>query len=928
MKKIIILFLALVLAVSVFAGCTTTGNGDGSGTTANPGDATPTIQEAKTYLRAMYKDNAEITPDDYTVVNAVRIGETEFTVEWSVNVISGSAEDVKLVVDEENMQTKVDVNTDAAEDTVYELKATIKDANGNTEELTFNHKVPKFKELSWAEYIAKVADEAVTVKGVITGIVAKSKGASNNCIYFQDNDGGYYAYQMSTDPITDNQLEIGMTIRVRGVKDIYSGTHEIKNGTVEILDPNKTAVTPADYTEIFKNAKSLKDSALVNNQSFLVTLKGVEIKAQDDTVSSGYFKFQLGEHISYIRISSSTCPLTKAEQTAFKKAHGEHTGWTANVTGVISIYDGAFYLTPVDANAIEYVSLPAKDDAGMVAFEKENLSFTNTVTEDKTFELASTGAGYKQVTITWVSDNACAVVNDGKLVVTLPEEETTVKLTATITCGSVTDTKEFEIKVDAAPTDVYVAKPITEVVADKGFKFALYQTNLGKTIYFSGAMSGNFFATTDKTAKAVDVYAEAVEGGYKLYFLEGETKKYLDIYEYQTGKVGVRIADAATATAVYTWNADLKIFVANVAGNDYYLGTYKTYNTISASKTTFITGDKAADLGVSQFVAQLCTLVPADYVAEAITEAKEGDFYFVINQVNLAKTLYFIGTINASEYLETADRFGKAVKVTVAKSGEGYTLKVGDKFIEVYENAAGKVRVTLVDASTGVWTWNNDLKLFTYTLAGCTNEKNNGEYYLGTYNNFDTISASKTSYITGDNASKVGVSQFPAYLSTVTVKELVSSVMEAPVADKAFKFALTQVNLDKTLYFSGAMSGNFFATTDKTAKAVDVYAEAVEGGYKLYFLEGETKKYLDIYEYQTGKVGVRIADAATATAVYTWNADLKIFVANVAGNDYYLGTYKTYNTISASKTTFITGDNAANVGVSQFVAQLVSFTIG
>ena len=266
MKKIIILFLALVLAVSVFAGCTTTGNGDGSGTTANPGDATPTIQEAKAYLRAMYKDNAEITPDDYTVVNAVRIGETEFTVEWSVNVISGSAEDVKLVVDEENMQTKVDVNTDAAEDTVYELKATIKDANGNTEELTFNHKVPKFKELSWAEYIAKVADEAVTVKGVITGIVAKSKGASNNCIYFQDNDGGYYAYQMSTDPVTDNQLEVGMTIRVRGVKDIYSGTHEIKNGTVEILDPNKTAVTPADYTEIFKNAKSLKDSALVNNQ--------------------------------------------------------------------------------------------------------------------------------------------------------------------------------------------------------------------------------------------------------------------------------------------------------------------------------------------------------------------------------------------------------------------------------------------------------------------------------------------------------------------------------------------------------------------------------------------------------------------------------------------------------------------------------------
>ena len=926
MKKIIILILALVLAASLFVGCTTNDNGDGTGTTTAAGDAAPTLQDAKSYLRAMYKDNAEVTPADYTVVNVVLIGDTEFTVEWTVNVTSGSADDVKLVVDEENKQTKVEVNTNAADDAVYELKATLKDASGKTEELTFNHKVPKFKELSWAEYIAKAADEAVTVKGVITGIIAKSKGASNNCIYFQDNDGGYYAYQMSTDPVTDDKLEVGMTIRIRGVKDIYSGTHEIKNGSVEILDNNKTAVTPADYTEIFKNAKSLKDGALVNIQSFLVTLKGVEIKAQDGDVSNGYFKFQLGELVSYVRISSSTCPLTKDEQTAFKKAHGEHAGWTANVTGLVSIYDGAFYLTPVDANAIEYVSLPAKDDAGMVAFEKENLSISTTITEDTAITLPATGLSYNKVTITWVSDNGCAVIKDGKLVITLPEADTTVKVTATLKSGDVTDTKVFEIKVDAASSDIYVTKPITEVITGKGFKFALNQVNLGKTLYFSGEINNNYFATTDKAEKAVDVYAEVVEGGYKLYFLDGETKKYIDIYEYQEGKVGVRIADAATASAVYTWNADLKIFIATVAGADYYLGTYKTFNTISASKTSYITGDKAQNVGVSQFIAQLCTLAPADYASEAITEAKEGEFYFVINQANLNKVLYFTGSLNSSEYLELSDKFAKAVKVTVAKSGEGYTIKVGNKFIEVYENEADKVRIALVDAATGVWKWNTEAKLFTYTLANCKTDNNNGEYYLGTYNTFNTISASKTSYITGDKAQNVGVSQFPAYLSTVTVKELVSKVMDTPVADKAFKLALTQVNLGKTLYFSGEMNNNYFATTDKLSKAVDVYAEVVEGGYKLYFLDGETKKYIDIYEYQEGKVSVRIADAATASAVYTWNTDLKIFIATVAGADYYLGTYNTYNTISASKTSYITGDKAQNVGVSQFIAQLVSFT--
>ena len=167
MKKILALILAVsLLALAGCSGCNNTpddGNDSGT-TTGDNGDAAPTLQDAKSYLRAMYKDSAEVTPASYTVVNVVLIGETEFTVEWTVNVTSGSADDVKLVVDEENKQTKVQVNADAAEDAVYELKATIKDAAGNTEELTFNHKVPKFKELSWAEYIAKAADEAMTTE--------------------------------------------------------------------------------------------------------------------------------------------------------------------------------------------------------------------------------------------------------------------------------------------------------------------------------------------------------------------------------------------------------------------------------------------------------------------------------------------------------------------------------------------------------------------------------------------------------------------------------------------------------------------------------------------------------------------------------------------------------------------------------------------
>ena len=53
---------------------------------------------------------------------------------------------------------------------------------------------------------------------------------------------------------------------------------------------------------------------------------------------------------------------------------------------------------------------------------------------------------------------------------------------------------------------------------------------------------------------------------------------------------------------------------------------------------------------------------------------------------------------------------------------------------------------------------------------------------------------------------------------------------------------------------------------------------------------------------------------------YTFNAEANTYVTNIDGTDYYIGTYGTYDTFSASGVSFITGGNAANVGVSQFVA--------
>jgi hypothetical protein len=71
-----------------------------------------------------------------------------------------------------------------------------------------------------------------------------------------------------------------------------------------------------------------------------------------------------------------------------------------------------------------------------------------------------------------------------------------------------------------------------------------------------------------------------------------------------------------------------------------------------------------------------------------------------------------------------------------------------------------------------------------------------------------------------------------------------------------------------------------------------------------------------------GKLSVKY-DAA-GTSVYAYNADVNAWVSNMDGTDYYLGTYNNFNTISASKLSYIT---AENTGVSQFPAGFFTIEI-
>ena len=157
------------------------------------------------------------------------------------------------------------------------------------------------------------------------------------------------------------------------------------------------------------------------------------------------------------------------------------------------------------------------------------------------------------------------------------------------------------------------------------------------------------------------------------------------------------------------------------------------------------------------------------------------------------------------------------------------------------------------------------------------------------------------------------------------------SAITAPVVGEGFYLGLTQALEGTTLYFTGAMNGNYLATSYDVAEAVLVYLEIVHpkapNTYRLYFYNAEgVKTYIEIYEYDTNnhKVGLHLTTAPVNT--FNWNADLGIltstFKVNKADKTYYLGTYNNYTTISASEIKYITGDNASKVGVTQFPAYL------
>ena len=613
MKKLLTLLLVAVLALGMFAAC-----GEDPVQTVEYD-----LEGAAAYVEGLYKEDLSITAVDFSVVSQVIIGGVTYQIDWSVD------SDKVTVGEPANGVVTIDVDEKSPEEVNYKLTATIKAGDGTSTTVTLKLSVPKYNVNSHADYMAAKQDDMLTVEGIVVAINSKALGNKYNHLFLADTSvtGGYYCYSVTDDPETLG-IKVGMTVAVTGPMAPYSGMQEIKGGQVAILDTTIKTVAPVDITEGFTAGANLATYV-----GLPVVIKGVTIGTQDlEKDTSQYLYFAIGEKSGYLRTYVTDFPagmLTADDKAAIDTDHAAHFGYKADVTGILILYNGAPYLIPMSVTPFTNYQEVVKTAAEKVAAEKEALKIGGSFNADTTLDLIATGKYYDDVTVTWATNNETnAAIADGKLNIVVPDEAIQVTVTATITCGDVTETKTFDIALSKAPisipeanaladgSDVLVSGTVVEIntewseqygnitvtiADDAGNKLYVYRlkTNVkvGDIITIKGKMgsyngskqvAAGATATIDDPAPVEVSLTEAValEDNVRV-IVKGTVKQINTEWSEQYGNITVTIEDATGAT-LYIYRLKTNVKVGDVVTITGKIGSYNGAKQIAAGATAVI----------------------------------------------------------------------------------------------------------------------------------------------------------------------------------------------------------------------------------------------------------------------------------------------------------------------------------------------------
>lgn len=198
--------------------------------------------------------------------------------------------------------------------------------------------------MTYSEYAAAELDTEVVVETYVQAKQSWWEDAAT--VYTQDQEGGYFLYNMACSQEDYEKLTPGTKIKVTGYKSEWSGEVEIVDSTFEIEEGDTFVATAVDVTD------KLGTDDIANFQNQLVSVKGMTVEAANDAGDAFLYSWDGsgsdGDDL-YFNVSSNGQTYTftvesylcDASTEVYQTVKSLNVGDTVDMEGFLYWYEGA-----------------------------------------------------------------------------------------------------------------------------------------------------------------------------------------------------------------------------------------------------------------------------------------------------------------------------------------------------------------------------------------------------------------------------------------------------------------------------------------------------------------------------------------------------------------------------------------------------------
>lgn len=587
MKKFITGILTLLVAICCFAGC---------GLFNSNSSVTYDAEAAGELLKTTVKGYTDPSREDYEVPTQIVYDGGTYTITWTVEIDQAYINAVKVVTgDEGATKAKIDIDEAAETDIRYTLVYTISDPNGTTATGRIN------RTLSAAPSIVPSAITSAPVDGKAYKLYMWQVTKKDHSYFIGSMSGFYLA--------TDSDYTKAV--------DVYVETVDGKENTYYMYFNDGVN---NQYIGI-SNTYSTKQSKWYNNP-----IIATSFATPSDAYNATFYwnwnsEYQIMTATYDAKSGKDADTTDTSSTTVYLGTSGTYWTFGASTMNFVTSDDSCI------GKLVEMVDKSNVSADDKIAAAKAAIDVQTTFNGEAVVELPDKDTTYPEVSIAWSIKEGTSAANvtlaNNKLTINAPTSAVNVTLVATLSYSGKTDTLEIKITSNPAATNV------TAPAENTAYKMYMYNVSLEKTLYITGETSGSdgktYLKTTTSAKAGIDVYAKVVSGGYQFYIVKDGTNQYLNATLVKTEtKTNVYLSFADSTTVVFQY-AEAGYWYVTMDNSDYYLGTYGTFETIGTSSTYYVTGDNAANLGVSQYAALFVPKTTAEANDNTNTDSSSSD---------------------------------------------------------------------------------------------------------------------------------------------------------------------------------------------------------------------------------------------------------------------------------------------------------------